>query len=250
MTPKDAVFNALAIFRSPKFLFGLVFIVSACQHGPLQTKKEIVATKGPPRVLVMPSEVTLYELTAGGLKEPQAAWTQRGKENVDRALESVLTENKSKFVVYKTPDPDDAGAERQRQVIALQDVIAQTILLANYSGRHLGLKSELDYSVGTSAQSLNSKNRADYALFVTMTDSFSSAGRRAVMALGALVGISVRGANQAGLASLVDLKTGEVIWFNVFAKGFGDLREPSGAISAVRTLLAEFPLWTQQQDDS
>ena len=37
------------------------------------------------------------------------------------------------------------------------------------------------------------------------------------------------GGSQTGYASLVDLRTGRVVWFNNLARGFGDLREPEPA---------------------
>jgi len=246
---KVAIPKLAATIRSPLLLAAIAVLMAACQHGPLKSNKEIVTPKGPVRILVMPADVTLYEMTTGGLSEPQAAWTKRGKVNVDRALKKVMADNKSKAVFYREPNPDDPNATRQIQVIALQDAVARTILQANYSRRNLGLKEELDYSLGKHAQALVPRGGADYAVFVTLKDSFSSAGRQAAKFMAALIGVRMQNAIQAGLASLVDLRTGEVIWFNVYAKGIGDLREPSGAIDAVKTLLAEFPLWPNTQDE-
>ena len=55
---------------------------------------------------------------------------------------------------------------------------------------------------------------------------------------------NVGGATQLDYASLVDLKTGEVVWFNVVQAGsqvpgikFGDLRTPQGAAQMVERLL-------------
>ena len=55
---------------------------------------------------------------------------------------------------------------------------------------------------------------------------------------------NIGGATQLDYASLVDLKTGEVVWFNVVQAGsqvpgikFGDLRTPQGAEQMVERLL-------------
>ncbi|HEX4762127.1 MAG TPA: hypothetical protein VFU87_04975, partial [Sphingomicrobium sp.] len=55
---------------------------------------------------------------------------------------------------------------------------------------------------------------------------------------------NIGGATQLDYAGLVDLKTGEVVWFNVVRAGsevpgiaFGDLRSPQGAAQMVDRLL-------------
>jgi hypothetical protein len=47
----------------------------------------------------------------------------------------------------------------------------------------------------------------------------------------------VPGGQQVAFASLVDLKTGSVVWFNVLTSGVGDIRTPEGANQMVGKLL-------------
>jgi hypothetical protein len=61
----------------------------------------------------------------------------------------------------------------------------------------------------------------------------------AILAAGVGVGISTGGTG--GFASLVDLRTGDVVWFNKLDAGFGDLRNPDGAKTAIRELLKDMP---------
>ena len=83
---------------------------------------------------------------------------------------------------------------------------------------------------------------ADYALFVFFRDSFATAGRAALIFVGALFGAHVQGGQQIGFASLVDLNSGDVVWFNRLFSGAGDLREADKAESATKTLLDNLPL--------
>jgi hypothetical protein len=46
---------------------------------------------------------------------------------------------------------------------------------------------------------------------------------------------------QLGYASLVDLNTGRVLWFNRIQRNSGDLRDPEKAAGTVDALLEEFP---------
>ena len=87
---------------------------------------------------------------------------------------------------------------------------------------------------------LGQKTGYDYALFLHAEDQVASGGRVALGILGlagCFIGFcapNVGGQQQLDYASLVDLKTGEVVWFNVVAAGsqvpgikFGDLRTPA-----------------------
>ena len=59
----------------------------------------------------------------------------------------------------------------------------------------------------------------------------------------AALGVGIPMGQQHAYASLVDLKTGRVIWFNTILAGTGiDMREPDGAKSIVGSLLKDLPL--------
>ena len=81
-------------------------------------------------------------------------------------------------------------------------------------------------------------------------DSIVSSGRVALQVLGVagcIVGFcapNIGGGGQFAYASLVDLKTGDVVWFNVVQTGsqiagikMGDLRTPQGSAQLVERLL-------------
>ena len=79
---------------------------------------------------------------------------------------------------------------------------------------------------------------ADYALFTYVRDSYSSGGRVAMRVIGfLLLGGDVGGGYQIGLASLVDLRTGQVVWHNLLVDQTGDLRDEAGARETTEDLL-------------
>ena len=57
----------------------------------------------------------------------------------------------------------------------------------------------------------------------------------------AALGSIMFGGTQAAYASLVDLQTGRVVWFNDLDRMWGDLREAQPAAETVETLLKGFP---------
>ena len=88
---------------------------------------------------------------------------------------------------------------------------------------------------------LHDKFDAQYALFLWVRDSYASAERRAAMVAMAFLGVSMSGGVQIGYASLVDVRSGKVVWFNRLARGRGDLRDAPAAQATVKELLSGFP---------
>ena len=65
--------------------------------------------------------------------------------------------------------------------------------------------------------------------------------RKAAMVAMAIFGIGLVGGSQIGYASLVDLQTGRVGWFNDLRRASGDLREAKNAAETVDALLRSCP---------
>lgn len=223
------------------FAFGL----SACTATKAyQSTGEIERRPEGGKVLLLPSDVQLFELTAGGALEPKAAWTQTAKANVDAALNAYMQGVNRDLVRYQSPPRDDPRAHTYQQLEKLHEVVGQTILTHKYiEPLQLPTKKDtFDWTLGPDVAILRKDTGADYALFVHMRDSFSSGGRVALQVVAAVFGVSVPGGQQVGFASLVDLQTGDVVWFNRLASSVGDLRKPESARSAIDSLLTEAPL--------
>jgi len=202
------------------------------------------AVESPPpgtTVLLIKPDIELSLLTASGLKEPRADWTAQGTENIETQMELALS---SASHTFNSVDPEDAMGGRTGQMMRLHEAVGQSILLFDYAGLKLPTKAEgFDWTIGDGAQVLREEYDADYALFVYGRGSYASAGRVATMVVASLIGASVPLGNQQVFASLVDLRTGRVVWFNVAVAGPGaDMRDPEGARSLVASLLKDAPL--------
>ena len=77
---------------------------------------------------------------------------------------------------------------------------------------------------------------ADYALFVYYRDYQASGGRVGMAILAAALNVALYAGHQGGFTSLVDLKTGKVVWYNNVAASAGDLRTDGGAKKIVGQL--------------
>jgi hypothetical protein len=103
-------------------------------------------------------------------------------------------------------------------------------------------KGSTEWSLGDSVSSLRETSGADYGLFIYLRDSYSSAGRKALIGIGALFGVAASGGSQVGFATLVDLRDGSIVWFNKLARGSGDLRNESAAQETIAKLMKDLPL--------
>jgi len=193
------------------------------------------------RVLLMPTDVELSLLTAGGIEEPKAEWTVKAKGNITPALRDILKTDNISIIQYRGQDV----AKQHVQLVKLHDAVGRTILLSKYTRRMPLLtktkENAFDWSLGHNVSLLRTKYRADYALFVFVRDSYASGGRKALVFMSSLLGGNTRGGTQVGFASLVDLRTGKLVWFNVMGRESGDLRTADGAKETMGVLLAGLP---------
>lgn len=197
-------------------------------------------------VLLMPADVELAVLTASGLEEPHAEWAETGRQNVIAALKDALAERNIRTVSYA--DDSDASyqiAAADEQLVKLHEAVGSSIMLHKYvPGYALPTKKDrFDWTLGEGVQELRDAHDADYALFVHARDSFSSGGRVAMnVVLAILPGVAPQGGRQLAFASLVDLNSGQVVWFNVLQSTVGDLRDAKQAREAMDHLLDSSPL--------
>ena len=209
--------------------------------------KQITALERPearaPRVLLMPLDVELSELSAGGLPEPKAEWTAAANRHMDTALKAINAELDLHLLDY---DEDKLSADKRDEIIQLlklHGIVGNSILLHQYVQPYaLPTKAgKFDWSLGSSVRHLREETGADYALFLWVRDSYSSGGRVAVIMLAAVMGVGVQGGVQIGFASLVDLQTGNIVWFNRLARPTGDLRNEAAARETTLVLLKDLP---------
>jgi len=193
------------------------------------------------KVLVSQPDIELSVLTASGITEPRADWTASAKTYMQSAVQTELQGRAHKFTVL---DPSTAMEGREGQVIRLNGEVGKSILVFNYGVLPLPTKAGgFDWTLGEGAQLLATKYDADYALFVYGRGSYSSGARVAMMIGAAALGVGLPTGGQQVFASLVDLKTGKVVWFNVSQAAPGtDMRTPEGATLLTKSLLKGIPL--------
>jgi hypothetical protein len=193
------------------------------------------------KVIVVNPDVKLAVLTAAGLQEPREDWSQSARANLNTAINDAL---KGRAHRFEALDPQASMEGRAGQLLRLHEAVGQSILVYSYGGLRLPTKAKgFDWTLGDGAQVLGQEHQAAYALFVTGRGTYASAGRAAVMIGAAMLGVGVPMGSQQVFASLVDLRTGQVVWFNVATAGpNADIRSAEGAAALTRDLLKGAPL--------
>lgn len=235
----------------PAALLALAFVLclSVPARGLAQAAAAPVANKylapgfsGPSAkdaVVLMPVDVELFSLSAGGVAEPKADWTAAAQ----KYMQTAITQKQAQLKLA-TQQMSDADADEFAEQVSLHAAVAGSIALHHGVGGVWQLPTKagvLDWSFGDAMQPLRDKTGARYALFIWVRDSYASSERKAAMVALALLGVGLVGGVQTGYASLVDLQSGRVVWFNRLARTTGDLREAGPAKESIDALLSGFP---------
>lgn len=201
--------------------------------------------RGDYRMIVLQPDISVGLLTAGGVVEPREDWTEQARVNVLKAFGALQAVRGGGTKVAATREDAGWDTARVADLVRLHEAVGASIALHKYAGLGLPTKKDrFDWTLGEEAVEFGRATRFDYALFLRARDSFSSGGRVAIQVAGFLtcaVGVCIlpAGGQQSAFASLVDLRTGQVVWFNTLASSVGDIRTPEGAEKLVAALLGD-----------
>jgi hypothetical protein len=223
----------------------LIFLTGCATTTRQVANADFRPPEGNYRLIVVQPDISVGVLTAGGIVEPHEEWTNQARENVLKALATQQAGRGGETKIAHTREETGADPRLVSDLIWLHKAVGASIQLHKYAMLTLPTKKDrFDWTLGEEAVAFGSATRYEYALFLRAEDSFSSGGRAALQVAGVLtclLGVCVipNGGQQIAYASLVDLKTGNIVWFNVLASGTGDIRSPEGAEKMVTALLGK-----------
>ena len=226
-------------FRLPALLLTLL-VVAGCATAPTNVQQidRLESVKENPRVLLMPPDIRYYQISAGGIAEPHAEWTSAAQTNFAASVAAYADRIGTELVVM---DDSDLTQDEIRYN-KLHEVVGTTVLVNHFGMLTLPAKDgTFDWSLGPGIADVAKDYDADYGLFVFYRDEQATGGRVALAVLAAAAGAYMSAGNEYGFASLVDLRTGDLVWFNVVVAGSGELRDPDGADTAVARLFQDMP---------
>lgn len=217
-----------------------LLLLSACAAtSNVKQVDRLDAVEEDPVILIMTPDVKYYLLTAGGLSEPHAEWTEAARKNFSTALQEYAKERNIKII---TPPIDRQLDDTEVMYQKLYSAVGTSILIHHFGMMKLPTKQgSFDWSLGQGTQAIADKYGADYALFSYYRDYQASEGRVAFAVLAAVAGVGISTGHEAGFASLVDLRTGDIVWFNQVTIGSGELRHEDGARATIDVLFENMP---------
>lgn len=182
------------------------------------------------RVALFEPDVELSEL-AGGKATPRAEWTATARLlYAQAALETLDQRGIDVASGGALPLHDPAGDDDQlRQHV---QSVANALLQ-----RRRGQDASPVPSLEADAEALRRIADADYGLFTWIRNSQAGNGRAAMRLAGRLLIGNLGGGEQAGVALLVELRTGKVVWHALLPGQTYDLRNLAGARDAAARLL-------------
>lgn len=217
---------------------------------------------GTMKIVVFRPDVSVGSQKAGGIVEPNAEWTETARANIQKKLveRAALLNANLEFI----DELEGEDAELLTEYRGLFETVSGSIFTHISAGDTLASKEKtveyksgsatrtkkvqmLDWTLGPGTAQLKDVTGADYAMFVFTNDAYGDGGRKAAQAvgmLGCLIGVClvVRSGIHVGYAGLVELETGNIVWFNTDLSIGGDPRDEEGAEKRVRQLMEGFPL--------
>jgi hypothetical protein len=223
----------------------LVLVVSSAP-APVEakTKSDITFTfpkDKPVKIVVFRPDVEVGSLGTSGLPSPNAEWTELGRKNLADALKKDQAQFERDVVFLEEMDGEKGKLIADYQ--SLFRAVSNSILVHKYMGSKLPTKKgKFDWTLGPGVKQVGEIGGGNYALFLYTYDAYGTGGRKAmqIFALFALGSFMPAGVHQS-YASLVDLDTGQVVWFNVNLASAGDPREALGAEKRINQLLSTMP---------
>ena len=199
----------------------------------------------PVTIILMRPDVEVGSVAAGGLSQPNADWTKVARDNLAEALQAYATGKK--IDLRMLDEQSGESAQLVADYSALYQAVADAIIHHKYYGAKLPTKKDkFDWTLGPGTQRIGSLSGGTYALFIFTRDNFVSASRKSMQVpgmLGCLVGFCmiVGGGEHVANASLVELSSGNIVWFDILRGSRGDVREKAGARSMVDAIMASMP---------
>lgn len=213
-------------------------------HQPYRAHPDLARRAKTMRVVgLLPPDIKIYELTAGGVTELRDEWSATGRDAVVQGLTEAL---KDRGIAIKPLTVDKDLQRSVDDVTVLYRAVSGSIIEHTYKEYPFPSKLEnFDYSVGSLDQLLQ-RHQADAIVIVYGIDQISTAGRKALrgvgLVLGAVTGQPVLSQGTTALnIALVD-RSGAVLWYKIAGDSGGyDLRDAKSAKAFVQRLVADFP---------
>ena len=191
---------------------------------------------GSVRIALLEPSVRVGSQSTGGMFEPNADWTEQAKENLEAEL-ARKQELLGNEIVRLSLDNVHQSRELVQYHALFGAVASSVIEYQFFPGNRLPTKKKskaFEWSVGPDLADIEAVKGFDYVLLIRTKDAYGSTGRKLLQVAGFLgavagFGTAVQSGEHIGMAGLVDVKTGDLVWLNADLAMGGDVRKVEGA---------------------
>jgi hypothetical protein len=196
----------------------------------------------PKKLVLLPPQVFVFELSAGGVPTRMADWEATARDNLASAATRLARES-GLFELVPPSHLEPPELDQLEAHIGLYDRVAQSVFVYGRGNQSAWAhkKNEFDYTVGPGLAFLRAQTDADAALIVLGSDYISTGGRKAAFVAGLALGIVMPLGQSFIAAGIVDLKTGDVQWMSFDSSSSMDSRNPADVDDLMRDLYQTWP---------
>ena len=214
-----------------------------------QAQAELVAPAKPgaKRIVVLPVEFTVYEKSVSGI-EAVPDWSERAQFALNDAAAGMLRQD-NRFDIVTMPTFQGETEALLREHVEFFKIVTDCVTnVIQYGGKAWQEKrTNFDYTLGDGLAFLADAAQADYALIVVGAQIKQTGGSIFMQVLAAAGGYAVAGGGTFVAIGVVNLRTGDLAWFNwkmggeLFGMTGSDVREPATALAVVTKMFEEYP---------
>lgn len=238
----------VGMFRFVALLCAFLLLVPAEVGAKTKSDSTFAFPKDKPiNIVLFRPDIEVATLGTSGVPSPNPDWTADAR----KYFMTAITSNPNARVneIKLLDEPMGEGADTLAEYQSLFRAVGGSIMLHSYmfklpSKKVAGQKQrKFDWTLGPGASKLGELGGGNYGLFTYSYDAYATAGRKIFQIfMAAAIGYLPPGGQHFSYAALVDLDTGNVVWFNFYGSKKGDIRTAEGAAERVTTLLSTLPL--------
>jgi hypothetical protein len=234
-------------FRKLSLLFAVLFLTACAtpqKYVANPAFNKASSAQKTRQVLLLPPNVEVKEISAGGVPEKVEAWSKQAKSNIKQSLSKATGAGKN-FDLIELPEMTASEKDAVEKYLAFYEVVGGDAFIFGRSPdpawQHK--TKNFDYTLGDGLHFLKQKTGADAALFIVGSDNISSGGRKAAIVIGAMMGIVIPAGMTFVSAGLVDLDSGDILWLNYdFGGGNWDIRNQADTDKLVANIFIDYPV--------
>ena len=200
----------------------LSLLMSACgPRGLVRSELAGARQEGPRKVLVVPADFVITEVTFGKTEERVVAAERQASRVLSQQVRTLAERQTERQTPFALLDLEALSEEEQ------DDVLQHRALFATMVGQLLLVKEDavdvwaskaryFDYTLGTGLKDLAQAHGADTAIFIVGKDKVRSTSRKVLDTLASVLPIGESLSSQPAAVALgvVDLHTGDVLMFD------------------------------------